>query len=125
MVFNCAAQANAEVLRPEGRWVVFGLMGGADVDGPLLSSILRKRLTIRGTTLRARSNDYKAELIQRFHKLAMPHLVSGALSSVVDTVLPFEEVIKAHKIMEENKNSGKIVLTVTPTANEPVTRSEL
>eukprot|EP00038_Savillea_parva_P030270 m.76652 g.76652 ORF g.76652 m.76652 type:complete len:463 (+) comp9083_c0_seq2:2-1390(+) len=108
------------------RWVVYGLMGGAAIDGPILGSILRKRLTITGTTLRARHNDYKADLVAAFTKTALP-LFSGAspkLRPIVDSVLPLERVVEAHTTMEANSNMGKIILLVDPAAGK-VTRSDL
>lgn len=108
------------------RWVVYGLMGGAAIDGPILGSILRKRLTISGTTLRARSNNYKAELVAQFAKNALPHFASvpPRLKPIVDSVFPMDKVVEAHQAMESNKNTGKIVLLVDAGAGAAV-KSEL
>eukprot|EP00038_Savillea_parva_P030272 m.76668 g.76668 ORF g.76668 m.76668 type:complete len:414 (+) comp9083_c0_seq3:2-1243(+) len=130
LVLDCVGASywkqNAEALAMDGRWVVYGLMGGAAIDGPILGSILRKRLTITGTTLRARHNDYKADLVAAFTKTALP-LFSGAspkLRPIVDSVLPLERVVEAHTTMEANSNMGKIILLVDPAAGK-VTRSDL
>ena len=53
---------NADALRVDGRWVLYGLMSGASAEGPILGTILRKRISLVGTTLRSRSLAYKAAL---------------------------------------------------------------
>jgi tumor protein p53-inducible protein 3 len=76
VVLDCVGgsywQQNVKALAMDGRWAVYGLMGGSEVNGPILAGILRKRLTVVGTTLRARTNDYKAELVAAFTKVALP-----------------------------------------------------
>lgn len=76
VVLDCVGgsywQQNVKALAMDGRWAVYGLMGGSDVNGPILAGILRKRLSVVGTTLRSRSNDYKAELVAAFTKTAAP-----------------------------------------------------
>ena len=57
--------------------VLFGLMGGPNVSGPLLRKILSKRLSILGSTLRTRDDDYKAGLVSAFTASAIPHIASG------------------------------------------------
>jgi len=133
LVLDCVGgsywKQNAEALGMEGRWVVYGLMGGAAVDGAILGAILRKRLSISGTTLRARTNDYKAELVASFSANALP-LFAGSpakLLPVVDRTFPLEKVVEAHVTMEANANNGKIVLLVddTAAAEAAAARSEL
>lgn len=53
---------NAEAAAVGARWVLFGLMGGAVLEGPALASILRKRIRLEGTLLRSRALQYKAQL---------------------------------------------------------------
>lgn len=103
---------NAESIAMDGRWVLYGSMGGISVEGPLFGAILRKRIQIQGTTLRARSDEYKAELTQEFTDKIMPLLESGALKPVVDKEFELSDVQTAHDYMESNANIGKIVLKV-------------
>lgn len=103
---------NLKAIATEGRWVLFGLMGGLTPEGNLLGTILRKRITIRGTTLRARSNEYKAELIGAFSAHALPKLSSGEYKVQISHTFPLEEADAAHKMMESNATLGKLVLTV-------------
>ncbi|CAK0809506.1 unnamed protein product, partial [Prorocentrum cordatum] len=56
------------VLAEGGRWVLYGLMGGASVDGPVLEALLRKRIRLEATTLRSRSLAYRVDITQRFVK---------------------------------------------------------
>ena len=60
LILDCVAsnywEQNSDVLAMDARWVVFGLMSGPNVDGDLLGRILRKRIRITGTTLRARTS---------------------------------------------------------------------
>ena len=56
-------QKNASVISKDGVWVLFGLMGGVMVQGPIFGTILAKRIQIRGTTLMPRSLEYKAKLV--------------------------------------------------------------
>ncbi len=100
---------NLRSLSPKGRMIVVGLMGGskAEID---LGMLLRGRLQVRGTTLRARSLEEKAAAVRAFEKMVLPHLASGRIRTVVDRVFPFEEAAEAHRYMEANANFGKIVL---------------
>jgi len=77
-----------------------------------LATILRKRATLTGTTLRARTNEYKAKLIAAFIKDALPHFETKKLRPIIDREFCLENIEEAHKYMESNSNIGKIVLYV-------------
>ena len=100
---------NLQSLAARGRLVVIGLMGGAVGELPL-SALLAKRASLRGTVLRARPLEEKAELAQRFARNVVPLFERGALRPVVDCVLPMNEVAEAHRRMERDQSFGKIVL---------------
>lgn len=102
---------NVRVLHKWGRLVFIGLMGGAKKEVNL-SDIMRKRLTITGSTLRDRSYSRKAGLIGRFWKWAEPHFITGALRPILWKTLPLEAVEEAHALMSSNANAGKIVLSL-------------
>ncbi len=104
-----ALSSNLAALSPCGRLVVVGLLGGgtAMVD---LTTILRKRLTIIGTTLRARPIEEKIAVTQRFAARVVPWLARGLVRPVVDEVFPFQEVRAAQARLESNLGFGKIVL---------------
>lgn len=102
---------NVRVLNKWGRVVYIGLMGGAKKEINF-SDIMRKRLTITGSTLRDRSYSRKAGLIGRFWKWAEPHFITGKLKPTIWKSLPLEQAEEAHQLMSSNANAGKIILTV-------------
>ena len=102
-------------------WCVYS--GGASVDGDLLGRVLRKRIKMMGTTLRARPLEYKAALVKAFETNALPHFDTGKFKAVVDTSYPLAQAAGAHEYMEANKNVGKIILRIdedlAPSCSEP------
>lgn len=100
---------NLRVLSTRGRVVVVGLTAGG--TAPLkMNVLLRKRLTIVGTVLRARSLEEKIELAREVSGRLVPMFDAGRLRPVVDRVFPFDEVREAHQLMESNQTFGKVVL---------------
>lgn len=96
---------------PRARIVIVGLMAGvrADLD---LGLILRKRLVVRGTQLRARPLGEKIEVTQAFARHVVPLVESGALKPIVDRVMPLPEAAAAHQAMAANEGFGKLVLAL-------------
>lgn len=108
------AEQTISALAMDSRWVLYGLMGGRMLEKFNLGAILGKRIQLTGTTLRSRSLDYKTDLVSSFSREVLPSF-SGErrnMKPIIDTVLPLSDVVKAHQLMEANKNKGKIVLTV-------------
>lgn len=103
---------NIEILCNDGRLILLAAMGGGKVEEFNLLSILSRRISVMGTTLRARSLEYQIRLTKEFWKFARPLFEDGSLRPVVDKVLPFEEVALAHNLIEENKTAGKILLKI-------------
>lgn len=103
---------NLEAVALDGRWILIGLLGGpkAEMD---MSKLLAKRVSLIASTLRGRSVDFKIDLVEQFKKFVGSDLENGTLKPIIDSVFPWEEVNEAHRYMEENKNIGKIVLTVS------------
>lgn len=97
------------LLRWRGRLAFVGLLsnGTAEVD---VASVLTKMLQLRGFTLRPHSTSEKAEVVARFRKRWMPVLASGAIEPAIHAVLPFDQAIEAHRMLENTDNFGKIVL---------------
>ncbi len=106
-------QKNINSMGFDGRMVMLALMGGVQVESLQISNILFKRLKIMGSTLRARSLDYKIDLAQSFYKMALPSFIDGSLSPIIDSVYDWSEVAAAHTFMEANKNAGKIILKIS------------
>ena len=88
-----------------------GLLGGRSADADL-GQVLRNRLTVVGTVLRARSPGEKLELTREFRKRVLPLIREGRLRPVVDRTFLLEDASEAHRYMESNRNLGKIVLEV-------------
>lgn len=102
---------NMEVLATDGRLVYLSFLGGHRIDNISLVPILRKRLTIIGSTLRSRDKEYKIELTRDFAREALPFFREGVLKPVIDSTYDWSETEKAHQRMQNNENTGKIVLT--------------
>jgi len=93
-----------------GRIVLVGLLAGAKADLEL-GLVLRKRLRILGTVLRARPLEEKIAAVRAFETQVVPLFARGTLKPVVDCVMPLAEAGKAHERMASNAGFGKIVLT--------------
>lgn len=98
-----------ELLAEEGRLVFIATLGGkrADIDASL---IMRRRLTLTGSTLRARPVAFKAALARQLHEHVWPLLESGKAKPVIHQVFPAREAAKAHALMESSEHIGKIML---------------
>ena len=102
---------NMKSLSLEGRLVMIGLMGGAKASINL-GLLMMKRLRIIGSTLRAQPIPKKTEIMNNLKENIWPLLESGDIKPIIDTVIPIEEVDKAHKLMESNQTFGKVILKV-------------
>jgi NADPH2:quinone reductase len=102
-------EGNLRVLSVLGRIVVVGLTAGATAQFNM-GALLRKRLTIVGTMLRARPLEEKIALARDFAERIVPLFDAGQLKPVVDRALSFGEIRAAYELMESNKTFGKIVL---------------
>lgn len=98
----------------DGRWVLYGMLGGKTADGDLLGKLLRKRGQLLCSLLRSRSLQYKAELVRSFTEQVLPHFQSAdpPLQPVIDSTFNMEDVEMAHQRMEANQNIGKIILKI-------------
>jgi len=102
-------RGNVQVLASRGRLALVGLLAGrsAELD---LNAVLRKRLHIIGTVMRARPLDEKIEVVRRFMEHGYAWLANGTVAPVIDRVMPMTDAAAAHAFMETNANTGKIVL---------------
>ena len=100
---------NLSVLKATGTLLLVGFMGGrvAPFD---LGVMLRKRLSIRGFTLRAQSVENKRAIVGRFRERWFPPLAAGTIRPIIHATVPFEDVRRAHEMMEADENFGKIIL---------------
>ncbi|WP_028356501.1 NAD(P)H-quinone oxidoreductase [Bordetella petrii] len=111
MVAGDYINRNMKCLADDGRIVVIALLGGAraEVD---CNQILRRRLTLTGSTLRPRPVAFKGAIAQALRQRVWPLLEQGAIKPIVHATFPLEQAAAAHAMMEAGENIGKIILTV-------------
>lgn len=98
-------------LKVGGRIVFIASLGGNDVPLPIIT-IMLKRATITGSTLRARSADEKARLADEIERVVWPWINAGKITLPIDARFPLKEAAAAHAHMESGAHIGKIVLTM-------------
>jgi NADPH2:quinone reductase len=102
---------NLEAAAVEGRLVIISLIGGARAEINLLT-IMSKRLTLTGSTLRARTVAQKAAVAEAVRRNVWPLLSAGRVRPIVHATFPLAEASEAHRLMETSRHIGKIVLTI-------------
>ena len=100
-----------DCLADDGRIALIALLGGARATLDL-GQVLRRRLTVSGSTLRPRAVDFKAAIAARLRQHVWPLFESGAIRPVIFRTFPLEQAAQAHALMESSSHVGKIVLTV-------------
>lgn len=100
-----------ECLADDGRLVIIAIMGGTKAEVNT-GQILRRRLTITGSTLRPRSVAFKKQITEQLHARIWPLLDAGRLKPVIYKTFNLDQVSEAHRLMESSEHVGKIVLTV-------------
>jgi putative PIG3 family NAD(P)H quinone oxidoreductase len=113
MVAGSYVERNLEAAALEARIVTIALLGGqrADID---MSLILRKRLTLTGSTLRQRSVAEKTVIATALRAAVWPLLDAGSVRPVIAATFPLLSAAAAQALMETSAHIGKIVLTVGP-----------
>ena len=98
-------------LADDGRLAIIALLGGAhsDVD---FSQILRRRLTLSGSTLRPRSVEFKAAIATKLKSQVWPLFAAKKIKPVIHRIFPLERADLAHSLMETSQHVGKIVLQI-------------
>lgn len=102
---------NINVLSVDGRLVIIGIMGGAK-SSINLGSVLMKRQKIIGSTIRARSSSIKGKIMNNLHEHVWPFFRTKEIKTCVHEILSIKDASKAHEIMENNQNIGKIILEI-------------
>jgi putative PIG3 family NAD(P)H quinone oxidoreductase len=102
---------NLEAAAVEGRVVVISLISGARTELNL-NTILSKRLTLTGSTLRIRSVAQKALVAESVRRHVWPLLAEGRVKPVINATFPLAQAADAHRLMESSRHIGKIVLEV-------------
>ena len=110
MVAGSYVAREIECMAEDGRLVIIAVQGGikAEFNAGL---VLRKRLTITGSTLRPRSLEFKTAIAKALKEKVWPLLESGAIKPVIHSTFAAGDAAKSHALMESNQHIGKIVLT--------------
>jgi putative PIG3 family NAD(P)H quinone oxidoreductase len=111
MVSGDYVARNMECLAEDGRHVTIAVLGGlkAEIN---MATVMRKRLSLTGSTLRPRSDEFKALLADEIYNHAWPLFEDGTIAPVMDQTFPLAEAGAAHARMEGGDHIGKIVLEV-------------
>jgi len=102
---------NLACLAEEGRHVSIAVQRGASAEIPIFD-IMRRRLTLTGSTLRPRPIEFKSMVADEIAKTVWPYVEGGRLRPVIDTTFPLAEAAAAHERMESGEHVGKIVLEI-------------
>ncbi|KLE34350.1 NAD(P)H-quinone oxidoreductase [Aurantiacibacter luteus] len=113
MVAGDYTQRNLDCLAEDGRLVVIATLGGARSEINM-GKLMVKRQQVTGSTMRARSDVFKAMVADEIFREAWPLVEEGKLRPVMDRTFPLAEAAQAHARMEAGEHVGKIVLEVKP-----------
>lgn len=102
---------NLKCLAEEGRHVSIAVQRGATAEIPI-GDVMRRRLTLTGSTLRPRATEFKTMVADELAKTVWPYVEGNRLKPVIDATFPLREAAAAHARMESGAHVGKIVLTV-------------
>ncbi len=111
MVTESYVQREIDCLADDGRIVIIAIMGGSKAEVNT-GQILRRRLTITGSTLRPRPVSFKKQITKQLHETVWPLLNAGKLKPAIYKTFALNEAADAHRLMESSEHVGKIVLTV-------------
>jgi putative PIG3 family NAD(P)H quinone oxidoreductase len=110
MVGGLYLQRNVQTLAPDGRLVQIAFLQGSKVKDFDFMSVMLKRLTITGATLRSRPLAAKVKIARALRENVWPMLESGAVRPALYRTFPLEQAREAHELMESSAHLGKIVL---------------
>jgi NADPH:quinone reductase-like Zn-dependent oxidoreductase len=105
---------NLQCLADDGRHVSIAVQRGLEATIPVWQ-VMRRRLTITGSTLRPRDVAFKTLLADEIARIVWPHVAEGRLKPVIDSTFPMSDAAAAHRRMESGEHIGKIVLLVGET----------
>ena len=112
MVGGPYAQQNLRCLAMDGRLVLIAFLGGPKIEQFDLTTVMTRRLTVTGSTMRPRTAAQKGAIAQSLRDKVWPKLEDGSVAPVIHAVFPLAEVAQAHRLMETSGHIGKIMLTV-------------
>ena len=111
MVAGDYLQRNLKCLSDDGRLVIIAFLGGVKTNFNM-TDVLRRRLTITGSTLRPRSVSFKADIAHSLNAKVWPLLEAKTIKPLIFKSFPLEQAAEAHSLMESSEHIGKIMLDV-------------
>ena len=105
-------EKNLNLLRRDGRLVYIAFLGGAKAKEVKLGQIMMKRLTITGSTMRARNTAEKAEIAQGLQDHVAPLWAKGECLPMIYQTFEFDQIQAAHACMDTGEHVGKVVVTI-------------
>ena len=111
MVAGDYLQRNLKCLSDDGRLVIIAFLGGVKTNFNM-TDVLRRRLTITGSTLRPRSVSFKANIAHSLNSKVWPLLEAKTIKPLIFKSFPLEQAAEAHSLMESSEHIGKIMLDV-------------
>jgi NADPH2:quinone reductase len=109
MVAGAYVARELKCLADDGRLVIIAVQGGAEAQIDA-GAVLRRRLTITGSTLRPRPVAFKSAIASALRRAVWPWIEAGRVKPVIHQVFPAAEAAQAHALMESNQHIGKLVL---------------
>jgi NADPH:quinone reductase-like Zn-dependent oxidoreductase len=108
---------NLACLADDGRHVSIAVQRGLTAEVSVVD-IMRRRLTLTGSTLRPRSVEFKSMVADELSRSVWPQVAAGRLKPIIDSVFPLADAAEAHRRMESSEHVGKIVLEVDGTSRD-------
>lgn len=106
-------QGNLDVAARDGRIVLLGLLGGGKLpNGANIEPLLRKRLRVEGSSLRSRDEQYQRRLWDMLVSNALPKFCDKTFTVFVERIIPFEQIVQAHQLLESDSSKGKIIMKI-------------
>lgn len=99
-----------EAMNRGGKWIVIATLGGTE-SKVSLRTFMAKHISLIGSTLRSRSDQEKGEILRLLEKKVWPEISRGRVKPVIDRVFPVHEAGNAHKVLRDQNNAGKVILT--------------
>jgi tumor protein p53-inducible protein 3 len=107
-------EQNLEALAMDGRLIILGTMGGSKAQELDLGLLIKRRLQVIGSSLRSKSREDKIQLTEQFAIFAKDRFVEGRLKPIIDSIWDWDKINEAHEYMEQNNNTGKIIIRINP-----------
>ena len=114
LAIDCAAGECAgeclEALNKGGKWIIIATLGGSEAKVSF-RTFMAKHISLIGSTLRSRTNEQKAEILRMLEEKIWPLVSDGTLKIFIDRIFPVADAEAAHKVLRDQSNAGKVILT--------------